>query len=101
MILLSLAEFMTLLQDWTNGEAAGDTGDCSNLGCSFVGDSNECLKNCLDDPDCSLVNFCPLGATCTSGENRCCLRNCLGDNYELTSEWNGWDIYIKSMLVMY
>ena len=97
MILLSFSEDMSLLQDWTNGEAS----DCSNLGCSTVGSLIECRDNCLNDPDCTLFNFCPDGGDCTSGMNRCCLRKCTGDDYKLTTEWKGWDIYIKGMLILH
>jgi len=82
---------MSLLQPWTYGEAS----DCSNLGCSFVGSLTECLENCSNDPDCTLANFCPDGGDCTSGMNRCCLRKCTDDDHKLTTEWKGWEIYIK------
>ena len=84
---------MTLIQGWTEGKAS----QCQNLECTTVtGGIGECKKRCLDNPDCTLINFCPAGADCTSGLNRCCLRKCNNDDYQLTNQWKGWDIYVKS-----
>ena len=84
---------MTLIQGWTEGKAS----QCQNLECTTVtGGIAECQKRCLDNPDCYLINFCPAGADCTGGLNRCCLRRCTECGYELTNQWKGWDIYIKS-----
>ena len=83
---------MALVQDWSQGEAS----QCPNLGCTTVtGGLLDCQKRCLDNPDCTLINFCPAGADCTSGVNRCCLRGCTDDDYKLTNRWKGWDIYVK------
>ena len=85
---------MELIQAWTQGKAS----QCQNLECTTVtGGIEECQKRCLDNPDCYLINFCPAGADCTGGLNRCCLRRCTKcGGYELTNQWKGWDIYIKS-----
>ena len=83
---------MTLVHDWTHGQAS----NCEDLGCSTVaGGLSVCQKNCLNDPECNLINFCPAGADCTSGLNRCCPRKCNNDDYQLTNQWKGWDIYVK------
>ena len=88
---------MTLLQAWEEGEAS----DCSSLGCwTLTGGLSECQNKCMDNPDCSLINFCPEGANCTR-LNRCCLRKCNGDDYKLTDEWKGWAIYIKGMYTLF
>ena len=84
---------MTLIQGWTEGKAS----QCQNLECTTVtGGIGECKKRCLDNPDCTLINFCPAGADCTSGSNRCCLRRCSEfGGYKLTNQWKGWDVYVK------
>ena len=85
---------MFLLQSWVQGQAS----ICENLGCSTVaGGLLVCQNNCLNDPDCNLINFCPAGADCTSGLNRCCLRMCNNGDYQLTDQWKGWDIYVKGI----
>ena len=85
---------MTLVHGWTEGQAS----NCENLGCSTVaGGLFECQNDCLNNPDCNLINFCPAGADCTSGLNRCCPRKCKNDDYQLTNQWKGWDIYVKGM----
>ena len=91
--MISLIDGMTLVQDWSQGKAA----ICQNLGCSTVtGGLSECQYNCMDNFECNLINFCPSGADCTI-VNRCCLRKCSGDDYELTNRWKGWDIYVTGM----
>ena len=83
--------YMTLVLGWIQGQAS----NCPNLGCSTVaGGLSVCQNNCLNDPDCNLINFCPAGGDCTI-KNRCCLRNCNNNDYQLTNQWKGWDIYVK------
>ena len=87
---------MTLIQSWTQGKAS----QCQNLECTTVtGGLLECQKHCLDNPDCTLINFCSAGADCTSELNRCCHRNCTNNDYQLTNQWKGWDIYVKGMCI--
>ena len=87
---------MTLVHGWIEGQAS----NCPSLGCStVVGGLSECQNDCRNKPDCNVVNFCPAGADCTSGLNRCCLRNCNNGDYQLTNQWKGWDIYVKGMCI--
>ena len=73
---------MTLVHGWIEGQAS----NCPSLGCStVVGGLSECQNDCRNKPDCNVVNFCPAGADCTSGLNRCCLRNCNNGDYQLTN----------------
>ena len=89
---IPVSEGMVMVQDWSQGQAS----QCRNLECTTVTDGLlECQKRCLDNLECNLINFCPAGADCTSGINRCCLRECTEDDYELTNRWKGWDIYVK------
>ena len=89
---------MTLVHGWMQGQAS----NCENIGCSTVaGGLSVCQNNCLNDPECNLINFCPAGADCTSGLNRCCLRKCNNDDYQLTNQWKGWDIYVKGKSFIY
>ena len=84
---------MTLLQDWEQGEAS----DCSSLEClTLAGGLSECQTRCMDNPDCTVINFCPYGADCPL-LNRCCLRKCTGDKYMLSTRAKGWAIYVKGM----
>ena len=83
---------MALVQNWGQGMAS----DCPNVGCSTVaGGLWECQRSCMYDFECTVINFCPSEADCKT--NRCCLRNCNGDNYELTNKWKGWDVYAKGL----
>ena len=84
---------MTSVHGWTQGEAS----NCPNLGCSTIaGGLFECQHTCLNDPGCNLINFCPAEADCKIA-NRCCLRKCNTGDYQLTTQWKGWDIYVKGM----
>ena len=84
---------MALVQTWRQGKAS----DCPDVGCSTVGGGlSECQRSCMYDFKCNVINFCPSEADCKT-ENRCCLRNCNDDNYELTNKWKGWDVYVKGV----
>merc|ERR1712227_1161871 len=87
------AEDFELVSPHTEGVAS----NCENLGCSTEsGGLAACQNLCRDQDSCTLINFCPAGATCTSGLNRCCRRKCSGTDYQLVDRWEGWDVYIKS-----
>merc|ERR1712008_183463 len=79
-----------LVRPWYKGVAS----DCPNLGCStLTGGLPACQRKCRNEKDCNLINFCPVGADCTSGVNRCCLRNCASNNLEAVTKWGGWSVY--------
>ena len=85
---------MALVHGWNQGQAS----NCQSLGCSTVsGGLFVCQNKCLNNPYCNVINFCPAGADCKSGLNRCCLRRCDNGDFKLTNKWKGWDIYVKGM----
>jgi len=81
---------------WTEGQAS----NCTNLGCTTLTADDAglamCKAKCDSVASCNLINFVPPGADGSSGEGRCCRRDC--DNLQemkLTSHWKGWDVYIR------
>jgi len=85
----------TLELSHTHGKAS----NCHNVGCFDSKGLDDCSSSCAGDAECNVFNFCPEGASCTSGKNRCCKRTCEkdGDNLDLklTGHWKGWDVYSK------
>jgi len=77
---------------------AGWASNCRNLGCdTFEGGVAKCKDHCLSTSGCNVFNFCPEGATCNSGLNRCCRRQCDSTEFndlQLVNAWGGWDVYI-------
>ena len=73
----------------------GVASNCPNLGCETLsGGLHECDARCRETENCNLINFCPAGADCTSGLNRCCMRSCESDDLQTVTTWRGWDVYI-------
>lgn len=82
-----------LVHPWTEGFVS----DCRDLGChTEPGGVDACKAGCTNNFECNVVSFCPAGADCTWGLNRCCHRQCSGGDYEPATYWNGWDIYVKT-----
>jgi len=90
---------MQKVHEWTEGTAS----NCPNMGCQTLSSLSECVEKCkqnqsperTDGWNCNLINFCPAGADCGS-DNRCCMRQCDGDNLQLVTTWKGWDVYTTS-----
>jgi len=82
-----------------SAESEGVASNCDNIQCSTEeGGLPACEQLCLDNPECTLFNFCPAGGDCMTtwrshAVNRCCLRKCQDDDYQLTDTWHGWDVY--------
>lgn len=81
---------------WKEGKASG----CSNLGCRNLADGSPasataCQRSCDAEVDCDVVNFLPDGAAGKHVAGRCCLRHCgAGADLNLTTRWQGWDVYV-------
>ena len=81
------------IQSWTKGEAS----NCESLGCFYSKNGlQECQTACLKNDECNLLNFCPAGADCTSGLNRCCPRHCTDGDHKMVKTWKGWDVFEKT-----
>jgi len=78
---------------------SGVASFCDNIGCNTLrGGLAECRHLCWADPKCNVFNFCPKGATCTSGVNRCCRRHCAStteSGLQLDGTHRGWDVYTR------
>jgi len=92
-ICLPSGTYMKGIQSWSKGEAS----NCKNLGCFYSKNGLQgCHKTCMENDECNLVNFCPAGADCTSGLNRCCPRHCTEGDHKMVKTWKGWDVYEKT-----
>lgn len=86
------------VHEWTEGKSS----KCSALAnfCDIVsGGERMCLDRCLANAQCNTVNFCPQGADCTGGVNMCCLKKCQGNDYQLTTEFKGWNIWATKGII--
>lgn len=73
----------------------GKASNCHNVNCFDSWGLDDCRDKCAGNAECNVFNFCPEGASCTSGKNRCCMRTCEDKNLKLSSKWKGWDVYSK------
>ena len=79
--------------------SAGKASNCPALVCTTeIGGLAACQAKCRSNGECNVLNFCPAGATCTSGTNRCCLRKCSStSDLKLVTNWKGWDVYTRGI----
>jgi len=88
----------SLYHQWQSGESA-ICSDTPEQECSYQVEGLEaCQQLCWDTAACTRINFCPLGADCTSGLNRCCLLGCSEDHVIFSDMFKGWDSWSLTRL---